>query len=409
MKPYYDHNGISLYQGHCLDVLAEMEPESVHCVVTSPPYFGLRSYLDKDDPDKALEIGLESTPDEYIAKMVAVFREVKRVLRGDGTLWVNVGDSFASGKGSCFNPGGGESSLGKAHKEAGAHPLNRGNKSTLEKSGLKPKDLLGIPWMLAFALRADGWWLRSEITWCKKAPMPESVTDRPTSATEKLFLLAKGPRYFYDHVAVRVPSTGQDGLAANFARETKDHIIPGQQCAQHRLERLPTQDTGSRNLWNYWLLGPEPSSIPHYATFPTKLVEPCILAGTSEKGCCPECGQPWERAVEPGQPNKITTRGVQPWAKETGQRDSKGGLPLREIMTTGWQPTCKCPPAEPIPCTVLDPFCGTATTGVVSIRHRRRFVGIDLKREYLDLGIENMDGRAIRLPLPAAAQPHTRG
>ena len=242
---------------------------SVQCCVTSPPYWGLRDY---GTPG---QLGLETTPAEYVEHMVDVFREVRRVLRDDGVLWLNLGDCYATGAGKVGKcPGGG--AQGEAWAERGA--MTQPNRMPLP--GLKPKDLVGIPWRVAFALQADGWYLRSDVIWHKPNPMPESVTDRPTRAHEYLFLLTKAARYYYDAEAVKERSTGQTGAASNFKRTTKDHIIPGQSVTQHREEREPTEDNGSRNLRSVWTVTTQPYKGAHYATFPTKLVEPCIKAGS---------------------------------------------------------------------------------------------------------------------------------
>ena len=174
------------YTGDVTECLKALPSESVHCVVTSPPYYGLRNY------GVGGQMGSEATLEEYVLGLVEVCREVRRVMRGDATFWLNLGDSYASGKGTCFNPGGGESSLGKDRKEKGVHPLNRGNKSTLSNQGLKPKDLMGVPWRVALALQADGWWLRQDIIWHKPNPMPESTRDRCTRSHEYLFMFSKG-------------------------------------------------------------------------------------------------------------------------------------------------------------------------------------------------------------------------
>lgn len=202
---------ITILQGDCLDRLRELPDESVHCCVTSPPYWGLRDY------GCAGQIGLEKTPQEYVAKMVEVFSEVRRVLRDDGTCWVNLGDCYATGAGrvgAC--PGGGERGAkwagyrgdrDKDPKATGIGPMTQPNRMPLP--GLKPKDLVGIPWRVAFALQADGWYLRSDIIWHKPSPMPESVTDRPTKSHEYIFMLSKSERYAYDAEAIKEPGTLQ--------------------------------------------------------------------------------------------------------------------------------------------------------------------------------------------------------
>ena len=221
--------------------------KSIQCCVTSPPYYGLRDY------GNAAQIGIESSPAAYVEKLVAVFREVWRVLADDGVLWLNLGDTYAGS--------------------------NRG----VMGDGLKPKDLIGIPWRVAFALQDDGWTFRSDIIWAKPNAMPESVTDRPTKAHEYLFLLTKQAKYYYDADAIKEPSTGQTGAAASFKRTTKDHLIPNQSAVQHRNERPETIDTGTRNKRSVWTIATKPYKGAHFATMPPALVEPCILAG-SRKG-----------------------------------------------------------------------------------------------------------------------------
>jgi len=238
--------------------------------VTSPPYWGLRDYgVDG-------QLGIECTPDEYVSKMVSVFWEVRRVLKDDGVLWLNIGDSYASGKGTCHNPGGNTPSFNAHMKACNVHPLDRGNKSTLTRQGLKPKDLIGIPWLLAFALRADGWYLRQDIIWHKPNPMPESVRDRCTKAHEYIFLMSKSQRYFYDAEAIKEQSNYPDDNRK--ARSNKN------------LKRMPTNQIAGirpgsqtyplRNRRSVWTVTTHPYSESHFATFPPKLIEPCILAGS---------------------------------------------------------------------------------------------------------------------------------
>lgn len=374
--------------GDCVEVLGTLADNSVHCVVTSPPYWGLRDYR------VGGQMGLEKTPDEFIAKMVDVFREVRRVLREDGTCWANMGDSYASGKGTCYNPGGGAYSI---EQDKQKYQLDRGNKSTLAAVGLKPKDLCGIPWRLALALQADGWWLRQDIIWHKPNPMPESVTDRCTKAHEYVFLLTKAARYFYDAEAVREPVIPD-------ARDTKwDTHRSGRSMVDHAQDAVKgrhgvkTQADGwvrmsnpaGRNRRSVWTIATEAFAEAHFATFPTTLVEPCVKAGTSEHGCCPVCGAPWVRVVE--KPRTFESgsgrSGNMPVGKN-GENLQGGGetLDIRRgpcvtATTTGWQPTCECG-GESIPCTVLDPFAGSGTTGLVANRLGRDFVGIELNPDY---------------------------
>ena len=384
-------------------------------------------------------LGLEPTPDLYVQHLVEAFREVWRVLRADGCVFLNLGDSYASGKGTCYNPGGGASSLGKERKAAGAHPLNRGNKSTLAQSGLKPKDLCMIPARVALALQADGWWLRSAMPWVKKNPMPESVTDRPTTAHEYVFLLSKRQRYFYDNEAVKTSSTGQVGQAANFARTTKDHLIPNQEAMQHRADRKPTRDNGTRNRRtsdtfyesldlriqqqreylahlehardNGGMLTDEdgdpvallvntvPLKLAHFAAFPPALVEPCIKAGSSERGCCPDCGAPWERVVEKsgtlydGNRSDSSMYTGQAYGEhaQSGVRGPARNLCGSRSTTTGWRPTCTCNAGDPVPCRCLDPFGGAGTVALVSRQLGRDCDLIELNSEYAEMSQQRLD------------------
>lgn len=279
--------------GEAVEQLRTLADGSVQCCVTSPPYWGLRDYgVDG-------QIGMERTPEEYVARLVAVFREVRRVLRDDGTLWLNIGDSYASGKGTCHNPGGGPKSY---IQEKERFQLDRGSVTSLRESGLKPKDLVGIPWRVAFALQADGWWLRSEIVWAKKAPMPESVRDRPTRSHEKVFLLTKAARYFYDAEAVRE-------LPADYSRKggSATYTANGSTTNGVGSSTLHQMNSRGRNQRDVWTLGPEPYPEAHF-----EIPRRAILAGTSARGCCPRCGAPWKRVVE------------------------------RTSEATGWQPTCTC-------------------------------------------------------------------
>jgi DNA modification methylase len=337
---------IRILEGDCRDVLKTLPDASVHCCVTSPPYFGLRDYgVDG-------QMGLELTPDEYIAGMVAVFREVRRVLRDDGTLWLNIGDSYART--------GGTDRKVSASAQVGStrNTMEQMSDRTSKASalGLKDKDLVGIPWMLAFALRADGWYLRQDIIWSKPNPMPESVRDRCTKAHEYLFLLSKSERYYFDADAIAEPcgwdptkskmpdgwDTGPCGHGAfhRNGREAGKRRVPGnvshKQTAAYEAgdERLRTKAglvdfaererakvasgdlIGTRNKRSVWTIATQPFKEAHFATFPPALVEPCILAG------CPV-----------------------------------GGV-------------------------VLDPFGGAGTTGLVADRLQRSAILIELNAEY---------------------------
>lgn len=247
-------------EGDALTVLRTLPDVSVRCCATSPPYWGLRDYGIEG------QLGLERTPEEYVEKLVRVFREVRRVLTKDGTLWLNLGDTFTSVR------------WGKGR---GPAPTNTGNKKAITQSrivpGLQPKQLIGIPWRVAFALQADGWWLRSDIIWAKPNPMPESVTDRPTKAHEYVFLLAKSERYYYDAKAVKEPAN-----PANYrANPTLRAVAPGQ-TRQGKLDaRRGEVQCQTRNLRSVWTISTEAFSEAHFATFPKALVERCLIAGSS--------------------------------------------------------------------------------------------------------------------------------
>jgi len=329
--------------GDCRDVLLSMPDKSVHCVVTSPPYFGLRDYgVDG-------QMGLEPTPAEFVAGMVAVFREVRRVLKDDGTLWLNLGDSYA-------NDGKWGGSTGGKHVKAvhGDTGIGRGKKTT----GLKPKDLIGIPWRVAFALQADGWYLRQDIIWSKPNPMPESVRDRCTKAHEYIFMLSKSQRYFYDKDAIAEPVL-ESSIArisqASFGTQTggeKDYGVTGVNANRSMRKTLEnfaasakkqdgtgnrqytgfndryfgqTESKPTRNKRSVWTVTTKPFKGAHFATFPPDLIEPCILAG------CPVGG------------------------------------------------------------TVLDPFFGAGTTGLVAANLGRHAIGIELNPEYAALARERID------------------
>ena len=264
MQPYYSEDGIVIHAGDCLDVLRSLPAESVQTCVTSPPYWGLRDYGEDG------QLGLESTPEEYVAKMVGVFAEVRRVLRDDGTLWLNLGDCYATGAGSYRNPGSDVKPVEHGGKQAYTKDYARAQPNRMPIPGLKPKDLVGIPWRVAFALQADGWYLRSDIIWSKPNPMPESVTDRPTKAHEYLFLLSKSARYFYDAEAIKEGTVGPD--SAN------DFVRPERLKHQNGSTK-PYESTGARNRRTVWAVPTQPFPGAHFAVFPPKLIEPCIKAG----------------------------------------------------------------------------------------------------------------------------------
>ena len=351
--------------------------ESVHCCVTSPPFWALRDYGLGD-----AGIGLEPTPEEYVANIVQVFREVWRVLRPDATLWCNLGDCY----------GGSANSGGESKRVGTGTPYRISGLPSKVASGLKPKDLVGIPWRVAFALQADGWYLRSDIIWVKPNPMPESVRDRPTKSHEYLFLLAKQPRYYFDSAAIAEPSN-HAGRVLDYTGEQKNNEVdPVLQATRPRGRKITVGATHNRR--DVWTINTAPFKGAHFATFPPALVEPCILAGTSAKGACPECGAPWERIMR-AEGGSIGGSWTDHKADdEVGKRiakAAKGGHGYLRIEK-GWRPTCDHG-GEPVPAVVLDPFCGSGTVGEVCRLHGRRFIGLDLAMKYLrELALPRAEG-----------------
>lgn len=419
-------NGITLLQGDVIDQLSTLPDSSVHCVVTSPPYWKLRDYgVDG-------QIGLEDSPESYVSTLTDVFRDVRRVLRDDGTCWINIGDSYNGGG----MTGGNNSALQQSGGAEGFNQARQFGDPPKLAPGLKPKDLVGIPWRLAFALQADGWWLRQEIIWHKPSPMPESVNDRCTKAHESVFLLTKSANYFYDAFAVREPVTGNAhsrgrgitpkssvnarGVKHNdsFASATTDFVDARNRRSvwsvetTEILEWLSLKHSSVYGEWldqsadktSVWLVSSESYSGAHFACFPTKLIEPCILAGTSEHGVCRTCGAPWERLLEknrvatrPGNNTKVgrvSDKADSPYHDHAGMvvgnRDPQRHTTV--MQTAGWKATCDCPQneqdlARPV---VLDIFSGSGTTGEVARRCGCEYIGIELNPEYIGLSKQRL-------------------
>jgi DNA modification methylase len=373
-----------LLQGDVMAKLAEIETGTVQTCVTSPPYWNLRNYgIDG-------QIGLEKTPEEYVEKMVQVFREVKRVLRDDGTCWLNLGDSY--------NAAGREGHGSRVGCKQGTNRASATGADNCRPSAgdLKPKDLVGIPWRVAFALQADGWYLRSDIIWAKPNPMPESVTDRPTKAHEYIFLLSKSARYFYDAEAVKEQTVSDHPSGNDFKRAQRLSYLDknGPRGNEKQWQVTPT-----RNRRSVWTVATQPYPDAHFATFPPKLVEPCILAGTSPRAC-EVCGAPWERVVE-----KELKLARKPWIDHKGRdpKDdlsswgSKYGAGYYKTVTHGWQPTCTCKNEGTGRCIVLDPFAGSGTTLWVAEHYGRDSIGIELSPEYCELINKRMSNRQMTL------------
>jgi DNA modification methylase len=383
---------VRIINADVMDGLAQLGDGSVHCVVTSPPYWGLRDY------GVPGQLGLEPTLGEHIEAMVKVFREVRRVLRKDGTLWLNYGDSYAANgtKQSGRNDAGRNFTGGGGNKLGSGNPGQLG--SIIADSGLKHKDLCGVPWRVAFALQADGWWLRQDIIWSKPNPMPESIKDRCTKAHEYLFLLAKSERYYFDADAICEETTKPPGSNGNFGNKNADARIRA--LTGNMAPGVEYLNKETRNKRSVWEIATQPFPEAHFATFPPALIEPCIKAGTSEKGCCVKCGAPWAREIARNDVDQsanevIKTDGV-PGLKSGTSADrvrKLSGSTYQHVRggTIGWLPACKCG-ATTVPCTALDPFGGSGTTGLVADRLKRNAILIELNPEYAAMAEKRIRG-----------------
>jgi DNA modification methylase len=353
VQPWLDDGDVRLFQGDARQVLLGLPDESVQCVITSPPFFNLRDYEDER------QIGLEDTPEAWVASLVDVFRECRRVLRPDGVMFVEVGESWAGGGGYAPDaPVNVARQIARANGDNGgafkiAHDATMRAKAArrVVPEGTKPKDMIGTRWLLAFALRADGWFLRSEIIWAKPNAMPESAKDRPTNAHSSIFVLSRSPRYFWDG----------DPIRTEYLVDTRKvtTVKAGVGSQQHRDgERWP--NPGGANARSVWVVPTGQTSFKHFAPMPDTIAELCMKAGTSEYGACAQCGAPWQR-----------------------RRDEDG-------VAIGWDPTCGCGCGVVDPCMVLDPFMGSATTALVARRLGRRAVGVELNPEYLEIAARRL-------------------
>lgn len=396
--------------------LKKLPEKHFHCAITSPPYFGLRSYLPEKSPLKKFEIGLEDTPEKFTSALVDTFAELWRVLRDNGSLWLNLGDSYSNS--GCGPRSGG--TLDQWKNGGRRQPSIIPDQKKKRKPTLPKGNLIGIPWRVAFALQAAGWTLRSAIPWVKRNCMPESVTDRPASAVEYVFLLTKSHDYFYDHEAVKVAIAESSVSRLSQNVEGQIGTVRANGGAKTNGNFKATGDMSGRNRRNSdwffesWQGLYEEEENPlgfvvntsgfkdaHFATFPIELVKPMIFAGTSEGGCCSKCGAPRIRQIEEGEADRehqkacgandeglYTGQAVKDYeaagvqnASETKRRILQG---MKKKKTIGFAPSCECQ-AETVPCRVIDPFCGSATVGEVALTYKRDFTGIDLNEQYAEM------------------------
>jgi DNA modification methylase len=398
---------VQLLSGDCRAVLPNLPDTSVQAVITSPPYWQLRSYLDKDHRYKGLEIGTEPLHDCaaawrneppcgdcYVCTLRSVFADVWRVLRDDGVVFLNLGDSYASsGKGDpdAFAKMGANLAA-RGHRWSATGNGGRGRAAT--PNGLKPKDLIGIPWRVALALQSDGWYLRSDVIWSKPNPMPESVTDRPTRSHEYIFVLSKRATYYWDQEAIREPHSPktewtypQPDKAAR-AGVTKN----GTGASSLRLET-----PNGRNRRSVWTVATQAYKGSHFAVFPERLIEPMVLAGTSPQAC-ETCAAPWARVVERGNTDAQRIGGPKTTIHSPRHDGNGAGGFYPTFDTTGWRPTCACETNTGAGrCVILDPFGGSGTVAKIAIKHRRAAILIDLSSDYAALQYARTNGVQIQL------------
>lgn len=349
IEPYYSDSHVQIFLGDCREILPQLEAGSVQCCISSPPYWNQRDYQSEH------QIGLEGTAQEYIAELRGVFGDVRRVLRDDASAWINLGDCFQD----------------------------------------KQQQLM--PHRVAMALQDDGWWLRSTIVWHKENAMPSSVTDRPTDAHEYIFLLAKAARYYYDKEAIAEPAVAMHGSGNGYKR-------PQQLSREGRGSDTPYAPQPTRNKRSVWNINTTGYPGAHFAVFPEKLIEPCILAGCPVQVCA-ACGAPWERVVERAGYNGVGRADATVYAgqayktPQSAPRGPKRDFGMSESTTVGWQPTCTCNAAT-VPGTVIDPFGGSGTTARVAKRLGRRCIIIEQRLEYCEMAAASLSQSVMDLVLP---------
>ena len=444
--PAWEGLGQRIYLGHALDVLREMPDESYQAVCCSPPYYSLRNYGTEpvvwDEPEGGCshdwmcrdewhnrgdatagakqksnagsvlgrgivrdavcarcgamrcELGAEPDVGSYCRHLVAIFREVKRVLRADGIAWCVIADSYSSSPPGNVRGVSENSALHGVTSDTYRATLmaGHGTKRDTSKSGVPAKSLLLVPERLAIALSDDGWIVRSRICWAKTSAMPESVRDRPTSAWEHVWMLTRSERYFYDQDAVReacvTVSNFREKAAETWGREAR--LTPNGGGARE------WNNPSGRNLRNFWLLGPEPLDEPHFAAYPSELARRCLKSSTSQAGCCPRCRAPWRRCVEW---SVAGTRHISPKDRNPDRNDGPETGTSRlhsqyfrySTKATRFAPSCSCDAGPPVPMRILDPFLGSGTTLVVARELGLEGWGIELNQAYVDIAARRVD------------------
>lgn len=387
-----------VHVGDIRDLAPRIAPGSVNCIVTSPPYWRLRSYIDGDDPRKARELGSESTVEEFVANLVGVLRLLRPALHPTATCWINLGDSYAN-DGKWGGATGGKHAAG-LH---GADGPGRGRTA----SGLPPKCLTLAPARFAIAMVEDGWILRNDIIWHKPNPMPESVTDRCTTSHEHVFLFAKRPTYWADMEAIREPQS--ESTLLRF-REGQAPRTRGQKFRP--TDEVREYDTGAgilpngRSARDVWAIPTAGFPGAHYATFPPELARRCIRAGCPPRVCA-RCGAPWARETASGNPSKWANAGGvdrSGGAARTGNPQTSaglhrnGGMLVNTRQTLGWRAACACD-AGTRPGVVMDPFLGSGTTALVAVQENRDWLGVDLDGRSVSWVAGRLAGAQRRLPL----------
>ena len=444
-----------ILNGDCIEMMLSLPDNSVDTCVTSPPYWGLRDYggggkvwgppecIERGEGDTSHEwegytrpsentrnnnnslqlksaywepqdqahckhcnawfgqLGLEPNIEQYVKNMVEVFSHVHRILKPEGTLWLNLGDSYASGKSRYSTKE--QSIVGGERNDAKLGDLQNGKRACVKSHPvLKDKDLVGVPWRVAFALQEAGWWLRQDIIWAKPNCMPESVKDRCTKNHEYMFLLTKSHKYYFDNEAIKENTVKKaDKRQSAFTYADNEEWAKDKDASRiskaKGIAEARTKNYAKRNKRSVWWISPKPFPEAHFAVFPIELIEPCILAGTSAYGCCSKCGSAWERIISKPKLPKVDDSEIDRYGtgkagvhRKVGQKYADWRVNNPDI-TTGWKPTCECN-ADVVPAVVFDPFGGSGTTAIAAIKHGRNATLTELSEEYVALARRRING-----------------